>query len=149
MTLTFSLTPILLLADSTYLCAENVDQFNTNWSKTAESTLVIVACNGENTGNASRYCNSEGQWEEPNYSNCISKSIKTYKSASVIGKEKTEIVLYQDETVKVIWESCCPPFYHLQLFFHLNSSWGYLLLVILTNHFYETNIILFNITFPI
>ncbi|VDI21105.1 Hypothetical predicted protein, partial [Mytilus galloprovincialis] len=59
--------------------SENVDNFHTNWSKTVEGTLVMVACTGEYTGNASRYCRSDGKWEVPNYSKCISNSIEQIK----------------------------------------------------------------------
>ncbi|CAC5408849.1 unnamed protein product [Mytilus coruscus] len=65
--------------DSPNLCEENMDNFHSNWSITAESTYAILACSGEYTGNASRYCSSDGKWEEPNYSNCISKSIQHIK----------------------------------------------------------------------
>ncbi|CAC5362288.1 unnamed protein product [Mytilus coruscus] len=70
-------------------CIENVDNFHTNWSKTAESTLATVACTGEHMGNASRYCSSDGKWQEPNYSNCISNSIEHIK-------EQTAKLLYKD-----------------------------------------------------
>ncbi|CAC5362286.1 ADGRB1 [Mytilus coruscus] len=76
---TCTVTLYLLIADSPNLCEENMDNFHTNWSITAESTLAILACTGEYTGNASRYCSSDGKWEEPNYSNCISKSIQHIK----------------------------------------------------------------------
>ncbi|XP_052106943.1 adhesion G protein-coupled receptor E1-like [Mytilus californianus] len=65
--------------DSPNLCEENMDNFHTNWSITTESTLAILACTGEYTGNVSRYCSSDGKWEKPNYSNCISKSIQHIK----------------------------------------------------------------------
>ncbi|VDI84318.1 latrophilin 2, partial [Mytilus galloprovincialis] len=57
-------------------CVENMDNFHTNWSKTAENTLATAACTGEYTGNASRYCSNDGKWQQPNYSNCTSNSIE-------------------------------------------------------------------------
>ncbi|OPL33749.1 hypothetical protein AM593_09007, partial [Mytilus galloprovincialis] len=60
-------------------CVENMDNFHTNWSKTAENTLAALACTGEYTGNASRYCSINGKWEEPNYSSCLSNSIEHIK----------------------------------------------------------------------
>ncbi|VDI06533.1 brain-specific angiogenesis inhibitor 3 [Mytilus galloprovincialis] len=60
-------------------CVANVDNFHTNWRKTAESTLATLECTGEYTGNASRYCSSDGKWQEPNYSNCTSNSIEHIK----------------------------------------------------------------------
>lgn len=56
-----------------------MDIFHTTWSKTSESTLATLACTGEYTGNASRYCSINGKWEEPNYSNCLSNSIEHIK----------------------------------------------------------------------
>ncbi|VDI60331.1 Hypothetical predicted protein, partial [Mytilus galloprovincialis] len=64
-------------------CAENIDEFNTNWSNTAENTLVTLTCTGDYTGNVSRYCSSGGKWKEPNYSNCISKVIQLIKEQTV------------------------------------------------------------------
>ncbi|VDI14754.1 Hypothetical predicted protein [Mytilus galloprovincialis] len=61
------------------LCAENVDNLYTYWNTTEESTLSTLVCNGEYVGYVSRYCSSEGNWEEPNYSNCTSKSIQHIK----------------------------------------------------------------------
>ncbi|CAC5408850.1 unnamed protein product [Mytilus coruscus] len=66
--------------DSSNLCEENVDNFNTIWSITSQNTLSTFACTGEYMGHASRYCSSDGKWEEPNYSNCISNSIQHLKS---------------------------------------------------------------------
>ncbi|VDH98409.1 leucine-rich repeat-containing G protein-coupled receptor 5 [Mytilus galloprovincialis] len=57
--------------DSSNLCAENVDNFNTKWSITAQNTIATLKCSGYYTGYVSRYCSSYGKWEEPNYSNCI------------------------------------------------------------------------------
>ncbi|CAG2198997.1 unnamed protein product [Mytilus edulis] len=42
------------VTNSTNLCSENVDKFNTTWSITPEKTLTTVACTGEYTGNASK-----------------------------------------------------------------------------------------------
>lgn len=56
-----------------------MDNFHTNWSKTAGSTLATVECTGQYTGSASRYCGSDGKWQEPNYSNCTSNSIEHIK----------------------------------------------------------------------
>lgn len=53
-----------------------MDNFHTNWSKTAKSTLATVECTGEYMGIASRYCSNEGKWQQPNYSNCTSNSIE-------------------------------------------------------------------------
>ncbi|VDI01660.1 latrophilin 2, partial [Mytilus galloprovincialis] len=75
--------------ESANYCEENMDIFHTNWSKTAESTLATLACTGEYTGNASRYCSINGKWEEPNYSNCLSNSIEHIK-------EQTAKLLYGD-----------------------------------------------------
>ncbi|XP_076100755.1 uncharacterized protein LOC143069835 [Mytilus galloprovincialis] len=66
-----------------------MDIFHTTWSKTSESTLATLACTGEYTGNASRYCSINGKWEEPNYSNCLSNSIEHIK-------EQTAKLLYGD-----------------------------------------------------
>ncbi|CAC5400899.1 unnamed protein product [Mytilus coruscus] len=68
------------VTNSTNLCRENVDKFNTTWSITAENTFAILPCTGEYTANASRYCSSGGNWEEPAYRNCISKSLQHLKS---------------------------------------------------------------------
>ncbi|CAG2256987.1 unnamed protein product [Mytilus edulis] len=68
------------IVDSSNLCAENVDNFNTKWSITAQNTIATLKCSGYYTGYVSRYCSSYGKWEEPNYSNCISKSIQNLKS---------------------------------------------------------------------
>lgn len=65
----------ILNEESANHCVENVDNFHTNWSKTAGSTLATVECTGQYTGSASRYCGSDGKWQEPNYSNCTSNSI--------------------------------------------------------------------------
>lgn len=62
------------------MCAEHRDKFDTTWSITAVSTLATLACTGEYIGNVSRYCSSDGKWEEPNYSNCIGKSIQHIKN---------------------------------------------------------------------
>ncbi|CAC5408847.1 unnamed protein product [Mytilus coruscus] len=58
-----------------------MDNFHTNWSITAESTLAILACTGEYTGNASRYCSSDGKWKEPNYSNCIIGAVRARRNS--------------------------------------------------------------------
>ncbi|CAG2256249.1 unnamed protein product [Mytilus edulis] len=68
-----------LIVDSINLCEENVDTLHTKWNTTVESTLATVACTGDYTGNASRYCSSHGKWKELNYINCISKSIQHIK----------------------------------------------------------------------
>ncbi|VDH98413.1 Hypothetical predicted protein [Mytilus galloprovincialis] len=65
--------------ESSTHCVQHVDKFHTNWNKTAESTLATLTCTGEYTGNVSRYCSSDGKWQEPNYSNCISKPIEYIK----------------------------------------------------------------------
>ncbi|CAG2236942.1 ADGRB1 [Mytilus edulis] len=54
--------PVQLVQNQQNPCAESVDKFHTNWSKTAESTLVTLTCTGEYTGNVSRYCSSVGKW---------------------------------------------------------------------------------------
>ncbi|CAC5425307.1 unnamed protein product [Mytilus coruscus] len=77
---TCAVTLTLHIVETANHCVEHMDNFHTNWSKTAESTLATLACTGEYTGNASRYCSSDGKWEEPDYSNCISKSIQNIKA---------------------------------------------------------------------
>lgn len=61
------------------MCGENVDSFNTTWSLTVVNTLVVLPCTGEYTGNASRYCSTDGKWEEPSYIHCTSISIQNLK----------------------------------------------------------------------
>lgn len=67
------------IVDSANHCEETMDNYNTNWSKTAGNTLSILPCSGDNTSNTSRFCKTDGQWEEPNYSNCIGKIINIGK----------------------------------------------------------------------
>ncbi|XP_071124121.1 adhesion G protein-coupled receptor B3-like [Mytilus edulis] len=83
------------VTNSTNLCSENVDKFNTTWSITPEKTLTTVACTGEYTGNASRYCSSEGKWEEPTYTNCISKSIQHLRTltAKLLSGDSADILV--------------------------------------------------------
>ncbi|CAG2251522.1 unnamed protein product [Mytilus edulis] len=59
-----------------YRCLENTDRFDFKWNRTAGNTLVTVSCTGEYTGTVSRNCTSSGMWDEPDYTQCISKSIK-------------------------------------------------------------------------
>ncbi|XP_076114958.1 adhesion G protein-coupled receptor B1-like isoform X1 [Mytilus galloprovincialis] len=66
------------------LCAENVDNLYTYWNTTEESTLSTLVCTGEYVGYVSRYCSKEGNWEEPNYSNCTSKSIQHIKEQTAM-----------------------------------------------------------------
>lgn len=56
-----------------------MDNYNTTWRLTEPNMLVVLPCTGEYTGNASRYCSSDGKWEEPSYIHCISKSIQQLK----------------------------------------------------------------------
>lgn len=63
----------LIIVGSTHYCVENVDKFNTEWNTTVINTQVNVSCTGEYVGNVSRNCTGEGIWEEPDYSQCISK----------------------------------------------------------------------------
>lgn len=67
---------IYLITDSTILCVENIDKFDTEWGITAEKTLVTLPCNGNYTGSVSRYCNYGGKWMEPDYSQCMRKTIQ-------------------------------------------------------------------------
>ncbi|VDI04201.1 brain-specific angiogenesis inhibitor 3 [Mytilus galloprovincialis] len=67
------------------LCAENVDNLYTYWNTTEESTLSTLVCTGEYLGYVTRYCSSEGNWEEPNYSNCTRKSIQHIKEQGTGG----------------------------------------------------------------
>ncbi|XP_052078408.1 adhesion G protein-coupled receptor B3-like isoform X2 [Mytilus californianus] len=71
------------VTNSTNICRENLDKFNTKWNIAAANTHATLACTGEYTGNASRYCDNDGKWEEPNYINCISKSIQNLKDQTV------------------------------------------------------------------
>ncbi|XP_076077316.1 hemicentin-1-like [Mytilus galloprovincialis] len=56
-------------------CPVNVDQFEGFWVYTVENTLVINSCPGDRAGTVSRLCNSNGDWEEPNYSTCIADGL--------------------------------------------------------------------------
>ncbi|XP_052088676.1 adhesion G protein-coupled receptor L3-like [Mytilus californianus] len=58
-------------------CPVDVDQFESLWVYTVENTLVINSCPGDRAGTVSRLCNSNGEWEEPNYSTCISEGLLT------------------------------------------------------------------------
>lgn len=70
----------LIIVDSIHHCADNLDRFDTKWNRTVENTLVTVTCTGEYTGTVSRNCSSGGMWNEPDYTQCISKSIKNIKT---------------------------------------------------------------------
>ncbi|XP_071126879.1 adhesion G protein-coupled receptor L4-like isoform X2 [Mytilus edulis] len=61
---------------TTYYCGANVDRFNTIWSLTKPKSQVTLFCTGDYVGNVSRNCNGVGIWDDPNYSQCISKSIQ-------------------------------------------------------------------------
>ncbi|CAG2198998.1 unnamed protein product [Mytilus edulis] len=61
---------------TTYYCGGNVDRFNTIWSLTKPKSQVTLFCTGDYVGNVSRNCNGVGIWDDPNYSQCISKSIQ-------------------------------------------------------------------------
>ncbi|XP_052076567.1 adhesion G protein-coupled receptor L4-like [Mytilus californianus] len=67
-------------ADLIHRCVENTDRFDTKWNRTAENTLVTVSCTGEYTGTVSKNCSSGGMWDEPDYTQCISESIKNIKT---------------------------------------------------------------------
>ncbi|VDH92803.1 latrophilin 2 [Mytilus galloprovincialis] len=69
-----------MIVDSIHHCADNLDRFDTKWNRTVENTLVTVTCTGEYTGTVSRNCSSGGMWNEPDYTQCISKSIKNIKT---------------------------------------------------------------------
>lgn len=45
------------------------------WKRTLESSKVTLSCTGEHVGSVARRCSSGGIWEEPDYSQCISKSM--------------------------------------------------------------------------
>ncbi|XP_063416336.1 adhesion G protein-coupled receptor L3-like [Mytilus trossulus] len=59
-----------------HYCGENVDRFNIKWSLTKPKSQVNLFCTGDYVGNVSRNCNGVGIWDEPNYSQCISKSLQ-------------------------------------------------------------------------
>lgn len=61
-------------------CEETIDRFDTKWNRTAENTLVTVSCTGEYTGTVLRTCSNGGMWDEPDYTQCISESIKNIKT---------------------------------------------------------------------
>ncbi|CAG2206359.1 unnamed protein product [Mytilus edulis] len=50
--------------------------------KALEKTLASVPCTGEYNGSVSRYCNDGGNWDDPDYSQCIRKSIEYLKDQS-------------------------------------------------------------------
>ncbi|XP_063414554.1 adhesion G protein-coupled receptor B3-like [Mytilus trossulus] len=56
-----------------------MDRFNTKWNRTAENTLITITCTGEYTGTVSRNCSSAGMWSEPDYTQCMSKSMYNLK----------------------------------------------------------------------
>ncbi|VDH92801.1 G protein-coupled receptor 133 [Mytilus galloprovincialis] len=66
--------------DSINRCVDNMDRFGTKWNRTAENTLVTVSCIGNYTGTVTRNCSSGGMWNEPDYTQCISESIKNIKT---------------------------------------------------------------------
>ncbi|XP_076079248.1 adhesion G protein-coupled receptor B3-like [Mytilus galloprovincialis] len=72
-------------------CPSNVDQFGSNWEISIENAIAINPCPGNRTGTTSRFCNSYGEWEEPNYSTCISKDLLNLTLQSELLKNGVEI----------------------------------------------------------
>ncbi|XP_052062393.1 adhesion G protein-coupled receptor B2-like [Mytilus californianus] len=81
--------------DSTILCGENIDKFNTKWGITAEKNLLTLPCNGYYTGSVSRYCSNGGKWMEPDYSLCTRKAIQNIhaQSAKLLSGESVDTVV--------------------------------------------------------
>ncbi|VDI07820.1 Hypothetical predicted protein [Mytilus galloprovincialis] len=72
-------------------CPSDVDQFGSNWEISIENAIAIKPCPGNRTGTTSRFCNSYGEWEEPNYSSCISKDLLNLTLQSELLKNGVEI----------------------------------------------------------
>lgn len=67
------------VSDVLDLCPEDVDNFHTQWGHTKFNTSVIIPCTGGSIGNVLRYCDVDRQWQEPDYSGCISVQIYLLK----------------------------------------------------------------------
>ncbi|VDI73005.1 Hypothetical predicted protein [Mytilus galloprovincialis] len=68
------------------LCPEDVDNFHTQWGHTKFNTSVIIPCTGGSIGNVLRYCDVDRQWQDPDYSGCISVQIYHLKEQSSLLK---------------------------------------------------------------
>ncbi|XP_071176352.1 roundabout homolog 2-like [Mytilus edulis] len=73
---------LTVAGDSTILCGKHIDKFDTKWGITAENNLLTLPCNGNYTGSVSRYCSNGGKWMEPDYSQCMHKTIQNIHAQS-------------------------------------------------------------------
>ncbi|CAC5397792.1 HMCN [Mytilus coruscus] len=73
---------LTVTGDGKKICEENIDKFYTKWGKALEKTLASVPCTGEYNGSVSRYCRDGGSWDDPDYSQCIRKSIEYLQDQS-------------------------------------------------------------------
>ncbi|XP_076071097.1 adhesion G protein-coupled receptor B1-like [Mytilus galloprovincialis] len=76
-------------------CQIVVDSFNTVWNLARINTNVSAQCSGDYTGTISRYCNTEGRWEEPDYSKCTHIAIKNLQeqSSNLVKENSTATVV--------------------------------------------------------
>ncbi|VDI52918.1 Hypothetical predicted protein [Mytilus galloprovincialis] len=89
---------LTVTGDGKNICEEHMDRFNTKWGKALEKTLVSVPCTGEYNGSVSRYCGDGGNWDDPDYSQCILKSIEYLQNQSsklLYGESVDTIILLE------------------------------------------------------
>ncbi|XP_063442494.1 hemicentin-1-like [Mytilus trossulus] len=98
---------LTVTGDGKNICEEDIDKFYTKWRKALEKTLSSVPCTGEYNGSVSRYCNDGGQWDNPDYSQCIRKSIEYLQdqSAKLLYGESVDTIFLLENLENLTKES--------------------------------------------